>query len=251
MIEDRKDRDEFILAALARDGAVQVSDLATRLGVSEVTIRSQLRDLELRGLLSRVRGGAQATSIHHVLEREREHEHQKDRIAAAAAELVHDDDRIMIEAGTSAARLVRHLSGKRGVQIVTNSTLAFQHARHNPGLSVILTGGTFHRESESLVGPVALRAIQAFNVRLAFIGTDGLSPERGLTTQFAEGAQIITAMHARADQTWLLADSSKIGRTGFVTVLQAADLDGLITDTDAPAAAQASLAELVPNLITV
>lgn len=250
-MEDRRDREAFILSALARNGQVQVSGLAVELGVSEVTIRSQLRDLELRGLLSRIRGGAQAASIHHVLEREREHEAEKDRIAAAAAELVHDDDRIMIEAGTTAARLVRHLANRRGVQIVTNSTLAFQHARHNPGLSVILTGGTFHRESESLVGPVALRAIRGFNVRLAFVGTDGLSPARGLTTQFAEGAEVITAMHDQSDETWLLADSSKLGRTGFVSVLRSDQLTGLITDTGMAEAEHSAISELVPTVRAV
>ena len=69
-----------------------------------------------------------------------------------------------------------------------------------------------------------------FNVRLAFIGTDGFTGERGLTTQFAEGADVIRAMHARAEETWLLADSSKYGRAGFVNVLPLTAITGVITD---------------------
>ncbi|WP_165489169.1 DeoR/GlpR family DNA-binding transcription regulator [Propioniciclava tarda] len=139
---------------------------------------------------------------------------EKDVIAQAAAELVRDGDRIMIEAGTTTAGIVRHLGRRRGVQIVTNSTLVFAHARHNAGITVIMTGGTFHRPSESLVGPVALRAIRDFNVRLAFVGTDGFTPQRGLTTQFAEGAEVIAAMSGQADEAWLVTDASKFGRSG-------------------------------------
>ncbi len=225
------ERETIILDQLAKDGSLSVSALSQDLGVSEVTIRSQLRALEERGLLTRTHGGARPSSIQNVLARRAQNAEAKDRIAAAAAELVRDDDRIMIEAGTTTALIVGHLVGLQGVQIVTNSTLVFTQARLNPALTVILTGGTFHRPSESLVGPSALRTIREFNVRLAFVGTDGFSVERGLTTQFAEGAEVISEMHDRSDETWLLADSSKYGRTGFVSVLPIDALAGIITDS--------------------
>ena len=173
---DRKEREAHILAALSREGSVSVAALASDLSVSEVTIRSQLATLETRGLLTRTHGGAVSTSVQDVLTRQASRAAEKDVIAQAAAELVRDGDRIMIEAGTTTAGIVRHLGRRRGVQIVTNSTLVFAHARHNAGITVIMTGGTFHRPSESLVGPVALRAIRDFNVRLAFVGTDGVHP---------------------------------------------------------------------------
>lgn len=242
-IKDRKEREAYILDLLARDGALSVSHLSRELGVSEVTIRGQLRELEDRGLLSRTHGGATSTSVRNVLERQREHEDEKERIARSAADLVEDGDRIMIEAGTTTSRIVRHLAGRRGVQIVTNSTLVFSHARHNPALTVILTGGTFHGPSESLVGPVALRAIRDFHVRMAFVGTDGVTLNRGLTTQFAEGAEAIAAMHAQADETWLLADSTKYGRSGFVRVLDVPQLTGIVTDSGLSAEARRELAD--------
>ena len=162
--------------------------------------------------------------------RRREHAAEKERIAEAAAALITDGDRIMIEAGTTSSLLPKYLGSRKGVQIVTNSTLLLAQARLNPQLTVILTGGDFHRESESLVGPVALRSIRDFNVRYAFVGTDGFTSDRGITTQFAQGAEVITAMAARAEETWLLADSSKYGRAGFVSVLELSDLTGIITD---------------------
>jgi DeoR family galactitol utilization operon repressor len=81
------------------------------------------------------------------------------------------------------------------------------------------------------VGPVALKAIGEFNARLAFVGTDGFSVERGMTTQLVEGGEIVRAMKGRAEATWLVADSSKYGKSGFVSVLGLSEVDGIITDS--------------------
>jgi len=231
MATERAERESVILARLAREGSLSVASLSRELGVSEVTVRTDLRNLEDRGLLARTHGGAEATGYRNVLERQLQHSGEKERIGAAAAELVQDDDLVMIEAGTTCAEIVAHLGGRRGVRILTNSTLVVRHARLHPGLTVVLTGGTFHRTSESLVGPVALRTIEDFNVRLAFFGTDGFTAGRGLTTAFSEGAEVIQAMRARAAESWLVADSSKYGKAGFVRVMDLGDLTGVITDT--------------------
>lgn len=241
MAIERGERESLILGRLAKEGSLSVASLSKQLGVSEVTVRTDLRTLEERGLLARTHGGAEATGYRNVLERQLQHAAEKDRIAAAAAELVQDNDVIMIEAGTTCAEIVAHLGARRGVRILTNSTLVLRHARLYPGLTVVLTGGTFHRTSESLVGPGALRAIDDFNVRLAFFGTDGFSAERGLTTAFAEGAEVIRAMKARAAESWLVADSSKYGKAGFVSVVDLADLTGVITDSGLAEAARTEL----------
>ena len=238
---ERGSRESLILSRLAREGSLSVATLARELKVSEVTVRTDLRTLEDRGLLVRTHGGAEATGYRNVLERQLQRPAEKDRIAAAAAELVRDHDLIMIEAGTTCARIVAHLGARRGVQILTNSTLVFAQARLHPGLNVILTGGGFHRTSESLVGPVALRTIEDFNVRLAFFGTDGFGAEHGLTTGFSEGAEVIRAMRSRAAEAWLVADSDKYGKAGFVSVMPLAALTGVITDDGLPAGARAEL----------
>lgn len=231
MVVDRADRANFILDQLASSGEVTVSALAAELEVSEVTVRSTLQGLEDEGLLVRTRGGARPTAFKNIRLRQGENIAEKERIAAAAASMVHDHDRVMLEAGTTCALVARQLVGRRGVQIVTNSTLAFANARVSPALSIILTGGVFRPESESLVGPVAERSINDFNARIAFLGTDGFSADRGLTTQLVEGGQVARLMRARAEQTWLLADSSKFGRAGFVSFLQVSEVTGIITDS--------------------
>ncbi|MCA0253413.1 MAG: DeoR/GlpR family DNA-binding transcription regulator [Actinobacteria bacterium] len=251
MTVERGEREGYILDLLAKDGSLSVAALSKDLGVSEVTIRASLKSMEERGLLARTWGGAKANTLTDVLERVRVQGEEKERIAATAAELVQDGDRIMIEAGTTTAMIVRHLAGRSGVQIVTNSTLVFNYARLNTALEVILTGGQYHRESESLVGPVALASIRRFNARIAFVGTDGFTSDRGMTTQFAEGAEVIEAMNERSEETWLLADSSKYGRAGFVSVLDLTELNGIITDSGLAAGSVDVLKQIAPTVRVV
>jgi DeoR family galactitol utilization operon repressor len=243
MTVDRADREGAILARLSGEGALTVSALATDLGVSEVTIRGDLRALEEQGMLVRTRGGARPTTLKSILQREKLNVELKQRIATAAAAMVRDEDNVMIEAGTTTALVARLLAGRAGVQIVTNSALVFNNARINPSVSVILTGGVFRRESESFVGPLAEHAVGDFNARLAFLGTDGFSPERGLTTRFVEGGQVAALMRGRAEETWLLADSTKFGQAGFVSFLPLAGITGVITDDGLPPGAVESLEE--------
>ena len=230
MIDELIDRERIILKLLSERGSLSVSVLSRELGVSEVTVRSDLKSLEEKGYLNRSRGGASPALHPSIIERQRFRIEEKNRIARAAAELIRDGDRIMIEAGTTTALVARYLIGKRDVQVVTNSTLVFAYGRLNPSLQITMTGGEFRRETESMVGPIALRTIAGLNVRLAFVGTDGFTIERGLTTQLVEGAEIVKAMRERAEETWLVADSSKFGKTGFVSVLPLAGVDGIITD---------------------
>ncbi len=225
------ERERRIIGFLADEGSLSVSRLSEALAVSAVTIRGDLKNLEELGYLERTHGGAAPSFHSNVLDRLRERSAEKARIARAAAAMVQDGDRIMVEAGTTTALVMRHLTGKRDVHVVTNSTLALTWARSNPGLSVTMVGGEYRRLTESLVGPLALDAIGRYNVRLAFVGTDGLSLERGMTTHLAEGAEIVKAMVARAETSILLADSSKYGRSGFVSVLPLSGVTRVIMDS--------------------
>lgn len=230
MVSERTDREQYILDLLGKDGTLSVTALSRDLGVSEVTIRANLKTLEQQGLLSRTWGGAKPTSMLNVIDRVKVNEQEKERIAQTAAAQVRDDDRIMIEAGTTTALIAKYLTGRRGVQIVTNSLLLLTYARANRELDVLLTGGEFLRDTESLVGPTALDMVHKFNARIAFVGTDGFTADRGITTRYAQGAAVSTAMARQSEEVWLVADSSKYGRAGFVNVLEMSDLAGIITD---------------------
>ena len=244
-----KKRERIILDRLTADGSVSVGALARDLGLSEVTIRGDLRELEDKGWINRKRGGA-TSSIHRViLERQRLFPERKNVIARAAANLVQDGDVIMIEAGTTTALIARYLAEKQDVHIVTNSTLVFSYARMYPNLQITMVGGEFRRSTESMVGPIALETISRVNVRLAFVGTDGFTIERGMTTHLIEGAEIVKAMKTRAQTTVLVADSSKYGRFGFINVLPLSAMDMILTDSDLEERAQAELTEAGINIV--
>jgi DeoR family galactitol utilization operon repressor len=242
------ERERIILDRLSTDGSVSVGALARDLGLSEVTIRGDLRELEGKGWINRTRGGAAAAIHRGILERQRVFPERKNAIARAAAKLVQDDDVIMIEAGTTTSLIARYLAEKQDIHIVTNSTLVFSYARMYPNLQITMIGGEFRRSTESMVGPIALETISRLNVRIAFVGTDGFTVERGMTTHLIEGAEIVNAMKAHSETTILVADSSKYGRFGFTNVLPLSAMDMILTDSDMEAQAEAELLEAGINI---
>ncbi len=224
------EREKKIVSLLSDNPNISNADIARELDVSAVTVRSDLNRLAEKGIIVRTRGGALPAFHPGILERRKQYDDEKRRIAQAAAGLVKDGDTIMVEAGTTTAMIARYLLGKRDIRIVTNSTLILTHARINPGLHLTMVGGEFRPETESLVGPNALRSLEQFHVSVAFVGTDGFSVASGLTTHLVEGAEIVNKMSAHAEKTVLLADSSKYGKAGFVKVLELSKIDMVITD---------------------
>jgi DeoR family galactitol utilization operon repressor len=244
------EREQVILSSLLERGSITVAALSRDLAVSEVTIRTDLKGLENRGLLSRIHGGA-VPSVHpHILERQNLRVEEKQNIARAAAALVGNGDTIMIEAGTTPALVCRYLGGRRDIHVITNSALAFNAAKNNPALKITLCGGEFRDSTESFVGPVAAETIRRFNVKIAFVGTDGFSARNGLTTHLLEGGELIKLMKERARQTIVLTDSTKYGRAGPVTIMPLSEADGIITDPQIPREAAAEMGE-DPRLLRV
>ncbi|MFP4154043.1 MAG: DeoR/GlpR family DNA-binding transcription regulator [Alkalispirochaeta sp.] len=238
------DRERDILTVLADDPSTGVTRLAEILGVSQVSIRSYLNALEEKGYLIRTHGGAMTTFHPRILERQQAEERRKRLIAKAAAGIVRDGDTIMIEAGTTTALIARYLLGKRDVMVVTNNTLALASGRGNPGLRMTVIGGEYRPATESLVGPLAVEDLARFHVRLAFVGTDGFSVDAGFTTHLVEGAEIVRKMADQAETTVAVADSTKCGRKGFVRVLEAGEVDVLITDSGIPVDVKTALIEV-------
>jgi DeoR family galactitol utilization operon repressor len=237
------ERERVILSSLLERGFITVAALSRDLAVSEVTIRSDLNSLEKRGFLSRVHGGA-VTALHpHILERQNLSVEEKQSIARAAAELVQNGDTIMLEAGTTTALVCRYLGGRRDVHVITNSVLAFNAAKNNPALTITLCGGEFRSSTESFVGPIAVETIRRFNVKIAFVGTDGFGARNGITTHLLEGGELIKLMKERAGRTVLLTDSTKYGRAGPVTIMPLSEVDGIITDSQIPVEAVADMGE--------
>jgi DeoR family galactitol utilization operon repressor len=166
-----------------------------------------------------------------ILEKQRDMTDVKRAIAKKAASMVEDGDTIMIVAGTTTAMICNYLLGKRDIRIVTNSTLLLPYARMNPSINLTIVGGEFRPQAEAMVGPEAIRQLDSFHVKKAFIGTEGFSCGSGMTTQLIESAEIIKKMVQRTEQTILVADSGKYDKIGFVKILPLESMDLIITDS--------------------
>lgn len=243
MFQNLTKREKEVLDLLVTNEGISVTEIGKALDVSAVTIRSTLNALSDKGVIVRTWGGASPAFHPEILERQRTSQDAKALIAAAAAEMVEDGDAIMVEAGTTTSLIGRHLFGRRDVHVVTNSMLFVPYGRANPALKLTVVGGSFQPVTESLVGPLALRELDEFHVRIAFVGTDGFSLEHGATTHLVEGAEIVRRMSSRAAMTVLLADSAKYGRVGFARVLDLQDVSLVISDDGLPDSAREELQE--------
>ena len=223
-------RERKLLEMLAEDAGMSVAAMSKALGVSAVTLRSDLTSLAEKGLVVRTHGGAFPAFRPNILERQRHMVEAKTRIVKAAAEMVADGDSIMLCAGTTTALMARRLLGKSDVKVVTNSTLLLPFARINPALHVTLAGGEFRPGDEAMVGPNTLGVLQQFHVRTAFLGADGFSLGAGITANSVETASAARQMAEQAQRTILLADSSKYGRAGFAHIMDMKQVSLVITD---------------------
>ncbi len=225
------ERRETILELLAEAGSVSVSGLAKQLGVTSVTVRTDLVTLEEEGVLVRTHGGALPAFHSTVLDRSRRGRKSKAAIAKAAAAQIQNGDTVIISAGTTTALIAKYLLGKRDIHIVTNNTLLLTYARTNSQLRVTLVGGEFRASEEGIVGPMALSTIDQFHVSKTFIGIDGASVKQGFTAHVLESADLVRKMADQADEVIVVSDSSKFGNPGFVRILPFHGVDTLITDT--------------------
>lgn len=246
------------IADLVREhGAVRVGELAAQFDVSEVTIRSDLEQLERDGQLVRDRGGAIAppsTPLRGLLrvdERATLNLDAKRRIGLAAAKLVEPGDTIIIDAGTTAIEAARAVAGIAPLTVLTNAlNVALELGAHSDA-RVILLGGTLNREAASTVGAQAEQHVGEFIAQKLFLGAQAIDSEHGLTDTTPEIAQVKRAMIRAARRVILLVDSSKWGCSGFSKVAPLTELDTIITDSALPTEARAAIDQLGIELLFV
>jgi len=230
-------RRQRILEILRDAGQVKTDDVVQTFGVSPATARRDLRLLERQGQAIRQHGGAATPEISlyeaSYRERERTHSGDKRRIGLAAAALVADGQTLALTGGTTTTAVARALRG-RNVVIVTNAVNIAMELAREPHIRVHLTGGRLRGSSYELVGPAAAQALQGLNVDLSFIGVNGISVMRGLTTFNEEEAEVNRAMVYAARRVVVVADHSKLGRATLVQICPLDAAHVLITDRDAP-----------------
>ena len=229
MTESRRSE---IIELLERDASVRASDLASRFGVSLVTIRKDLAELETRGLLERTHGGAAFTHKSRFNPSFREkinlQTEDKARIARAALEFVREGDAVILDAGSTTLALARAMKGRfRSLSVLTNSVPV---ALELSGLDwdVLLLGGQMRHHSLALIGPSTVGVLETYRVDKAFLGATAVSLEHGCTTPNPLEGQTKRAMMRSARERYVLADASKVGHATLSSFAKLEELDALV-----------------------
>lgn len=230
------ERHNLIIEIIRSQGVVRVSDLSESLGFSEITIRRDLEQLEKDGILERTHGGA--IYSHHMRleplynEKDRIHRDEKRQIGIAAAALVEDDDTLLISSGSTTLQIFRHLAGRKNLRVITNNMSAFRETQ-GLDLELIMIGGTYREQSNSLVGPLTMLGLQQVYSSKCFIGVDGISRKYGLTTPILQLAEVVNTMIERTrGQVIVVADHSKLGVVTNFMIAPIEKVDVLVVDSD-------------------
>ena len=226
--------------------AVSVAELSERFAVSPATIRTDLDELERRGLLLRTHGGAVRAERNgrefSLSAREAQQVAEKERIGAAAAEMIRDGDAIALDASTTALQIARRIRDRRELTVVTSSLFVALELIDSPGIAVVMPGGMLDRDTVSLVGALGTETVAKCNAGRGFFGVRGLTPE-ALTDINAYEAELKRSLISASKEVNIVADSSKWGRVALVSLVPWSVVRRVISDREAPPAMVAALRE--------
>jgi DeoR/GlpR family transcriptional regulator of sugar metabolism len=225
-------RKQQILSLLQQNGQIVARAVSLIMGVSEDTIRRDLRELAQEGRLQRVHGGALPASpaVVDFGGRELLHHEGKVAIGRAAARMVQDGQTIVLDGGTTAREVARSFPPQLKATVVTHSpTIATELVQH-PSIEVILIGGRLFKHSVVAVGAVAIETISQLRVDTFFMGVTGVHPQTGLTTGDYEEAAVKRALTRAAAETIVLASAEKLNAASPYKIVSLQEVSGLITE---------------------
>lgn len=233
-------RHQYILGKLKDEGYVKVKDLSDQLGVSEVTIRKDLRHLESKKLLYRNHGSASSLSSiisdKHIDVKEKMFAEEKLHISKAASKLLAEEDKIIIASGTTLFAFANEISTYENyLTVITSSVKVSLALCYNTNIEIIQLGGIIRKNSVSVIGHYAENILGSLSCNKLFLGVDGIDLDYGLTTSDMNEARINQQMIDAAQKIIVLTDSSKFGKRGFCKICDINKIHHIITDSNAPA----------------
>ncbi len=227
-------RRQKILELITEDGIARVVDLSKIFKVSEVTIRQDLVKLEQDDLITREHGGAYLKSLSSQVKsfsfQHQENMELKARIGAKAAEFIHDGDIIILDSGSTVTEISKNILGHRELTVITNAINVPMIIGGEPGINVLVTSGEFKAPTLSLTGQKAADFFQDLHVHKLFLATAGITLKAGLAYPSLSDLPVKKAMIDAAETTYLVADSTKIGKQSLASLGALALIDYLITD---------------------
>lgn len=227
-------RRDKILELLKEDGSAKVVDLARIFKVTEVTIRQDLEKLEKGGLIIKEHGGAYLKNVEDQVRNftlvNQENLDKKAIIAKKCLEYIESGDTIILDSGSTTTEIAKQLKGLKYLTVITNALNIALMLGPEPGIEVIVTGGEFKPPTLSLTGKKAADFFKDLNVQKLFLATAGISLKAGLTYPSISDLVVKKAMINAADITYLVADSTKMGKSALASLGALSLIDFIITD---------------------
>ncbi len=227
-------RHRQILDLLRDRGECLVDELARECGVSDMTIRRDLAKLADEGRIVRTHGGAasseQISFEFQFLRRAKLNSEAKERIGAVAAQLVEDGQSIMLDSGTTTLALARNLRHRRQLTVITTSLPIAAVLQQSHGVETLLLGGYIRKESPDLEGPLTESNLESLRADVAFVGADGIDADGVVYNASLGIAKMLSKMVEAAEQVYVVADATKLGRKALASFGNIARWKGLITD---------------------
>lgn len=249
------ERQHEIVRLTNTKGKVAVIELAQRFGVSEVTIRSDLAVLDAKKLLIRSRGGAMVNDdLSRELslkEKKQKNSELKQRLGIAVAALIRDDERIIIDSGTTTEEVAANLREHKNLVVMTNGLNIAVELSQLDKVEVLMTGGTLRKKSMSFYGAQAEQSLRHYQFDKLVLGADGFDIDTGLSTHFEAEANLNRLMCAAAREVIVVADSSKFNRRCFHLVCQPSQVHTLVTDSGIPKEYAEQLVNMGVRVITI
>ena len=236
-IQLKGERHLRILSVLETQGRAEVRQLSHLLGVSEVTIRRDLRELDRQGVLVNVRGGAlvsRGTGFEvPYAAKLGAYKDEKVRIARAACERCQSGQTVLLDAGTTVGEMAAHLPNSQ-LTVITNALNVINILARRGSVPRLVIGGEFRAVSQAFLGPSALGALSALRIDLAFVGTEGVTADRGLQVPDSSDAAYKQAVVRAARDVVVLADHSKFDVERLFTFAGWGEIDEIVTGSETP-----------------
>ncbi len=218
-------------------GRVRVTDLSERMGVSEMTVRRDLEELEERGMVTRVHGGA-VSNVSRSFEpgfaaRSLRNSAAKERIGAAAAALIRDGETVIVDAGTTTLHVAQALRPDLRIRALALSLYVADVLADMPNVTLMIPGGIVRPHERSFVGGMTTATFAGLEFDTLILTSGGIDVEAGVTEYEFDDAETKQAALRSARRVIVVADGSKLGAVAFVRLCTIQDVDVVVTDSDA------------------
>jgi len=228
------ERHQHILEKLKKDSKVNILDLIEEMGVSGVTIRKDLKLLEDKHLMYRIRGGGSINNPYAgdrpIYEKELINAEEKKRIARAAIDLIAETDSIMIGSGTTVFEVARALYPPKHLTVITPALRVGLELSNRTNVEVLQLGGLIRPNSSSVMGDYAMSMLENISCGIFFLGVDGIDPSFGMSISNLTEAALNQKMIETAQTIVVLADSTKFDRRGLGRICGLEQVHYIITD---------------------